>query len=238
MGFTSDFKLILKILVCEKFFSSGFLLVYALGGEKVSVMSSPQGLGERPSDRLRAAREGDRNSLEQLVESQRAELLSIAVSQLDSDLRVKESPSDLVQESMIEGIRGFEAFRGTSVDDFGNYLKAILRNNLHDARRRHLGTFKRALHRESAHADPDEQADSVSLTPSRIVQRRDDLLRLQERLEHLPQAQQRIIRLRYWDGLTFVDMARVLGKEPDATRKAFWEAMRTLTRACEEANGP
>jgi RNA polymerase sigma-70 factor, ECF subfamily len=194
---------------------------------------STQGLGERPSAWLQAAREGDRKAREQLVNSQRADLLTLAVNQLDSDLRVKESPSDLVQKTLIEGLQSFDAFDGHSLNDFANYMRAILRNNVRDARRRYVGAAKRSLAREQPGLDPDAQPDSISNTPSQFVQRSDEAAALRAALSRLSTGHRQILNLRFWDQMTFDQMADTLGQNPDAVRKAYYRALAALTRAVQ-----
>jgi RNA polymerase sigma-70 factor, ECF subfamily len=199
----------------------------------MSGVFSTQGLGERPSAWLQAAREGDRKAREQLVNHQRADLLTLAVNQLDSDLRVKESPSDLVQKTLIEGLQSFDDFEGQSLDDFANYMRAILRNNVHDAQRRYVRTAKRSLAREQPGLDPDAQPDSISNTPSKFVQRRDEAAALRAALSRLSTQHQRILDLRFWDQMTFDQIAEALGQKPDAVRKAYYRALAALTRAVQ-----
>lgn len=195
--------------------------------------TSTEGPGERPSEWLQAARKGDRKAREQLVTHQRADLLTLAVNQLDSDLRVKESPSDLVQKTLIEGLQSFDAFHGQSVDDFANYMRAILRNNVQDARRKYVLAAKRALDRERPGIDPDAQPDSVSNTPSKFVQRGDEAASLRAALARLSEAHRRILDLRFWDQMTFEQIAEALGQKPDAVRKGYYRALAALTRAVQ-----
>jgi RNA polymerase sigma-70 factor, ECF subfamily len=199
----------------------------------MSDVSPTQGLGERPTAWLQAARKGDRKAQEQLVNSQRADLLTLAVNQLDSDLRVKESPSDLVQKTLFEGLQSFDAFEGQSLDDFANYMRAILRNNVHDAQRRYVRAAKRSLAREQPGVDPDAQPDSISNTPSKFVQRRDEAAALRDALSRLSTTHRRILDLRFWDQMTFDQMAEALGQKPDAVRKAYYRALAALTRAVQ-----
>jgi RNA polymerase sigma-70 factor, ECF subfamily len=194
---------------------------------------STRGPGERPSAWLNAAREGDRKAREQLVNHQRADLLTLAENQLESDLRVKESPSDLVQKSLLEGLQSFDAFHGQSVNDFANYMRAILRNNVQDARRRYVEAEKRSLSRERPGVDPDAHPDSVSNTPSQFIQRQDEAATLRRSLAQLSPAHQRILSLRFWEDMTFDQIGEVVGQKPDAVRKSFYRAMAALSRAVQ-----
>src|SRR5690606_5170853 len=112
-----------------------------------------------------------------------------------------------------------------------NYMRAILRNNVQDVRRRYRLAGKRSLTREQSGVDPDAQADSVSNTPSQFVLRLDEAANLRQTLAQLPPAYQRILSLRFWDDLSFDQMAEVLDQKPDTVRKTFYRALAALSRA-------
>ncbi|GAF83826.1 unnamed protein product, partial [marine sediment metagenome] len=61
---------------------------------------------------ITSARQGDRSAQGQLFGRLRAYLWSRAQEQLDDQLRVKVSPSDVVQETLLAANEGFVGFRG------------------------------------------------------------------------------------------------------------------------------
>ena len=61
---------------------------------------------------IQAARAGSASALGRLLEVCRPHLLALAERELDADLRAKASPSDLVQETCLDGFRGFPRFIG------------------------------------------------------------------------------------------------------------------------------
>jgi hypothetical protein len=66
---------------------------------------------------LRAARDGSEEALGRVPDRFRPYLLRIANDDLDSALRPKVGPSDLVQQSLLEAQLDFPAFAGASAED-------------------------------------------------------------------------------------------------------------------------
>ena len=66
---------------------------------------------------LAAARAGSAEALGRLFQQFRPYLLAIAAAELDADLTAKVAPSDLVQETFLEGQRDFAAFRGDQPEE-------------------------------------------------------------------------------------------------------------------------
>ncbi|MFM9059990.1 MAG: RNA polymerase sigma factor, partial [Planctomycetaceae bacterium] len=67
--------------------------------------------------------------------------------------------------------------------------------------------------------------------------RREEAAVLNEVLARLPNDYQRVIRMRYWNGLTFHDIAPHLGRSPDAVRKLWYRAVERLQAELAAADG-
>ena len=95
------------------------------------------------ADMMAAAREGDRDSLGQVLEVFRHYLLAVAKREMDLGLSAKAGPSDLVQETLLEAQRDFDHFSGTSESDIQAWLRRLLLNNLANFRRHYRDCAKR-----------------------------------------------------------------------------------------------
>jgi hypothetical protein len=84
---------------------------------------------------LDQARRGDREALGRLLERYRARLEAVARRELDAKLRIKESPSDLVQDAFAEAGRDLSGFRGTTLATFESWLLSVIHNRLENLRR-------------------------------------------------------------------------------------------------------
>ena len=190
---------------------------------------------------LPAARAGSREALGKVLEAARHYLLAIARQDLDPDLRAKNSPSDVVQETFVEAQRAFGQFHGDTEDELLAWLRQLLLHRVGKLRRRYRDTQKRRLAREVA-LGGDESTDGPAgrlaanmPSPSGQAMAHEQDKALQEALERLPEDYRRIITLRHQEQLPFEEIGRLLQRSPDAARK-LWA--RAVERLHEELDPP
>ena len=164
-----------------------------------------------------AARAGSREALGKVLEAARQYLVSIARQELDPDLRAKNSPSDLVQETFVEAQRDFGQFQGATDAELLAWLRQIVIRTAGHARRDHLDAGKRDLAREQPTETLAELADSAS-TPSAEAMRHEQAARLAAALARLPEDMQHVLLGRHVDGLSHAAIAEQLGRTPAAVR--------------------
>jgi len=187
---------------------------------------------------LVAARDGEPEAFGPLFDAFRRHLLLVAHRELPVALRGKVGPSDLVQETAVDARRGFRSFRGSTAEECFAWLRSILRNNVVDAVRRYETAQKRAASREISLATAAGRREGRSLQmpnglPDSSAIRREDAALLSAALERLSPDHQAVLRHRYWDGLSFVDIGAKLDRSPDAVRKLWYRA---VARLQEEMN--
>src|SRR5262245_48395043 len=134
--------------------------------------------GEQVVRSLSAARAGSLEALGQALEACRGYLLTIAQRELDPALQPKGGASDMVQQTLIEAVRDFERFDGTSEAELLQWLRRLLRNNLIDFAREYRETNKRQVDREvglggTSSVSPGGGLAASGPTPSREVMARD-----------------------------------------------------------------
>ncbi|HEY2838984.1 MAG TPA: sigma-70 family RNA polymerase sigma factor [Pirellulales bacterium] len=188
---------------------------------------------------LKAAREGSQEALGQLLAAYRSFLLAAAIEELDSELKAKAGPSDLVQETFIDAHRDFGNFTTGGECEFRIWLHSILMNNLADLRKKYLKTAKRQVRRERRLGTYDskllfqEPAASEGHSPANAAISQEEEARIQEALLRLPPAYQQIIRLRSQQRQQFGEIAKSIGKSPDAARMLWQRAVSRLQRELE-----
>jgi RNA polymerase sigma-70 factor (ECF subfamily) len=154
-----------------------------------------------------------------------------AEAKLESGLRPKTAPSDLVQESMLEAQRDFGHFRGATESEFRAWLKRILLNNLLNvyrlwqAKKRQLGREVTLQQDWLSHAHP---ANDATSTPSKIVSGREQRQRLEEAMGRLSPQYRQAILLRHRDGRGFEEIGRRLNRSSDAARMLWYRAFKQL----------
>jgi RNA polymerase sigma-70 factor (ECF subfamily) len=176
---------------------------------------------------LRAARLGEEEALGRLLQGYRRYLLRLAEDDLPAVLRSKLGGSDVVQETLVQALASFGRFRGQSLEELQGWLRGILHNVLRHSTRR-LNTAKRRANREvplQALDDPAGALPADEPSPSKHLMRREREAAVQEALARLPETYRQVLVWREWEGLPFLEIARRLGRSPDAARMLWWRAI-------------
>lgn len=184
-------------------------------------------------DLLDRARQGCKEALGQLLEVHRTYLLAIAGGQLGPALRVKVSPSDLVQQSFLEAQRDFDGFQGNSHDELLAWLRQILHHNAANFVRRYRGTEKRELDREVSldHSSREHLRASLQTqtpAPSEQLIHKEKLRRLEQALEELPSHYREVVQWRNLELQPFALIAQRLNRSEKAVQKLWSRAIREL----------
>jgi RNA polymerase sigma-70 factor (ECF subfamily) len=183
---------------------------------------------------LPAARAGSREALGKVLEAARQYLLTIARQEFDADLRAKNSPSDVVQETFVEAQRAFGQFQGDTEAELLAWLRQLLLHRVGKLRRRYRDTQKRQLAREVALGGDDSGGGLAgvlaagTLSPSGQAMENEQDQALQAALGRLPEDYRRVITLRYQDQLPFEEIGRLLERSPEAARKLWARAVERL----------
>src|SRR5947209_8472683 len=157
------------------------------------------------------------------LERFRAYLRLLARLQLDPRLKGKLDASDVVQQTLLQAFQALSQFRGQSDAELAAWLRQILAHNLANAVR-DLGRAKRDVGRERS-LEAALDASSVRLegwlaaeqsSPSQRAERNEELLRLAEALDALPEAQREALTLHHLRNWTLEDVGRHLGRSPAA----------------------
>lgn len=196
-------------------------------------------LGQEFETLLRQAREGDSAALGRLLDGFRFLLLAEANDQLPADLRGKEGPSDLVQQTFLEAHRDFGQFRGDGEAELRRWLLGILRHNGANLRRKYYDTEKSCVGREEPIGDgPAGQAPGHTPSPSSLASRQEEEELLRQALARLPELDREVIRLHHEQRCPFRDVANQLGlPSAEAARKRFARAVEALAGAVAALRG-
>ncbi|MCA9197540.1 MAG: sigma-70 family RNA polymerase sigma factor [Planctomycetales bacterium] len=188
---------------------------------------------------------GGADQLGRLLELYRNYLNMLADSQLDQKLRARVSPSDVVQETMLEAHRDFQQFRGRSQAEFAAWLRQILVNNLARMIERHVLTRKRDVRRQVSIDQVKESVERSTVlanvlagreeTPSVHLERHERAVVLANLMQQLPDHYRQVLVLRNLQGLSFQEVALQLERTEPATKMLWMRAVKKL-RGLFEAN--
>jgi RNA polymerase sigma-70 factor (ECF subfamily) len=171
----------------------------------------------------------------------RAYLRLLARLQLDGHLLGKVDVSGVVQQTLLEAHQLVGQHRPGEAPDLP-LLRRLLANNLADEARKAL-TLKRdagreqsldeALQRSSARLEAFLGAEQSS--PSERADRNEELRRLAESLDQLPEPQRQAVELHYLQGLPLAEVATQLGRTKPAVAGLLHRGLGVL-RASMNAN--
>ncbi len=175
---------------------------------------------------------------ERPVEAYRDYLHLLARLQLDPRLRGKLDPSDVVQQTLVKAHQGKEQFRGSSAGEQMAWLRRILANTLIDAARK----YQRELALEQG-LDHSLDHSSVRLeawlaaeqsSPSEVVARQEQLLRLATALGQLSEDQRTAVELHHLRDYSVAEVAAELGRTEAAVAGLLRRGLQKLRELLQE----
>jgi RNA polymerase sigma-70 factor (ECF subfamily) len=197
-------------------------------------------------DRLfTSAREGSSTCLGRLLTLYSNYLKLLVATQLDSRLRGRVSPSDIVQDTFFEAHRDFKQFRGQSTAEFVSWLRRIVVHNILRVVEQHLLTEKRDVRREVSLEEIGRRLEQSTArletllavesdSPSRHAVEREHEVLLADALAELPPDYRDVIVLRHIDGLPFDGVAERMNRTVGAVRMLWLRALKRLREELQE----
>jgi RNA polymerase sigma-70 factor (ECF subfamily) len=188
---------------------------------------------------LRQIRAGDRRAFEPLFARHQPYLRRLIELRLDPQLRPRLDPSDVVQETHLEALHRVDAYLERPALPFRLWLRQLAIDRTLKARRQHLGTARRSLHREvplPAHPSLTLAGELLSpgSTPSQQLDRRELARRLRLAVAQLPEPDREMVVMRHFEGLSNQEVACLLGIDPGTASKRHGRALLRLHRILSE----
>jgi RNA polymerase sigma-70 factor (ECF subfamily) len=159
----------------------------------------------------------------------------LARLEIDSRFAGKFSPSDVVQQTMLEAWRDWQDFRGDEEEQRRAWLRQILAHQLAHLARHYAGTQKRDVSREvQLQASLNQTslrleclaADQTS--PSGLLEAREQALQLARVLEELPADYRQVLTLRHVEDLPHEEIAQRMNRSVGAVRMLWVRALAEL----------
>ena len=182
---------------------------------------------------LQRVRQGDRQAFGELFEGHRPYLVQFVELCLDPRLRPRVDPSDVVQEAQLEAVRRLRDYLDRPGMPFRLWLRHLAHDRLLKLRRHHLATARRARSREVALPDRSSLALAQQLlargpTAGEQLDQRELAQRVRQALAQLAESDREVLLLRNFEGLSYQEIAYILGIEPAAARQRHGRALLRL----------
>jgi RNA polymerase sigma-70 factor (ECF subfamily) len=185
------------------------------------------------------AKTGDDDALNQLCRVYSERIRRIVRIRMGREVRVKLDSMDLVQDALLNALRGLGDFTYENEGDFLRWLSKIAQNAFgHQVEK--LYADKRDIRRE---VQLDESGPTTGgrlagtpgpmnfTTPSVIMARKEELDKLEKAIDELKPEHKEVIILAKIEGLSYKEIGKRLGKSADAVGMLLSRAMVALTIA-------
>lgn len=186
------------------------------------------------------ARRGDAPAQGDLLRRFEPWLRLLARVQLESRFAAKFDASDVVQQTLLEAVRAFPKFHGSTEAELTAWLRQILAHALAHEMRRYHGTAKRDITQEiSLEAELAQSSQRLGSllaesgpSPSQQVARRELDVLLADVLARLPDDYREVLIFRHLENLSHDEIAVRMNRSPGAVRMLWVRALAALREAC------
>lgn len=192
------------------------------------------------AERLDQARGGDAPAQGDLLRRFEPWLRLLARVQLESRFAAKFDASDVVQQTLLEAVKAFPQFRGSTEAELTAWLRQILAHALAHEIRRYHGTAKRDITQEvsleARLAQSSQQLGSMLAesgpSPSQQAARRELDVLLADVLARMPDDYRDVLILRNLENLSHEEIASRMNRSPGAVRMLWVRALAAFREAC------
>ncbi len=176
----------------------------------------------RTVELLRRARDGDRDCLHALIERYRRPLLDRIRLMMGERARTVAESGDFLNEVFVEVLQHFENWQLDSHKALLRWITHIARNDIRDEVRRKRETAMATFTSSMFMRSPDQA------TPKSEVERREQLERVADAVQELPEDHRHILELRHFEGESFTEIARLLDRSRNAVQLLHARALAAL----------
>ena len=176
-----------------------------------------ESLDKRPPERdlVDRARAGELEAMDRLVSLHHASVYRVALG----ILRDEDGAADVAQETFLKAFRGLGGFRGDAA--FKTWLLTIAANEA-------KGVLRKAGRRKEQRLDTIGPVPSSEGPADESKERAEDVHRVRNLLEGLPEKQKQAVTLRIFEELSFREIGALIGSSEGAARVNYHHGIRRL----------
>lgn len=196
---------------------------------------------------LDAARQGDSDAVNRLLEQHRGPVRRLVEMRLDRKVQQRVDVSDVVQDVLVEASGRLEKYLNDPAMAFHLWMRQIAWDRIIDTYRRHRVSAKRNMDRErpmSVSVGNDQSTIELAaqicdpgMTPATAATQREIAARVESVLEQLNDHDREIILMRHFEHLSNFEIAQILGLNPPAASMRYLRALRRLRELLETEQG-
>ncbi len=214
-------------------------------------MTSPQKsiwpVSDQTDALLIAAKQGDAQAVNRLLEKHRGPVRRLVEMRLDKKVQRRVDVSDVVQEVMVEASGRLEKYLADPVMAFHLWLRQIAWDHIIDTYRRHRVSAKRNMDREQPMSVPGGNDQSTTelaiqlcdpaMTPAAAAMQHEIAKSVEAAIERLNDQDREVIIMRHYEHLSNLEIAEVLKLNPPAASMRYLRAIRRLRELLDIQGG-
>lgn len=178
----------------------------------------------------------NKTDLRAYIETYHSKLYAMARACVPRKFQAQAGISDVVQETCLRAYRHLASFRGTSLQQFGAWLRSILHHQLQNLfKRQHLKIDLLALH-PSIPVQQFSQTAVHQETPSHIMMACEEQDIMYRALEQLSAEERSILVRHHRDKYTFAELGVELQCSEEAARKRWARALLRWQRLAQSTH--
>ena len=206
-------------------------------------MARPMGMDGEGND-LSKLKRGGAAALAELYECEgyKGRLLRLVAVGLDSRLRARVEPPEVLQEAFVLALKQLPAYLDDPQVAPYVWLRQVVLDVLSLLHRSHLKTAKRDARREVMAPEVSNDVLAAGFvgrltSPSQALSRAEREERVKTALDRLEEADRVVIALTHYEHLTRLEAAEVLGISVDAAQKRYRRALKRFEAALSAGPG-
>jgi RNA polymerase sigma-70 factor, ECF subfamily len=200
---------------------------------------------DQTDELLIAAKKGDTQAVNRLLERHRGPVRRLVELRLDRKVQRRVDVSDVVQDVMVEASGRLQKYLQDPAMAFHLWLRQIAWDRIIDTYRRHRVSAKRSMDREQPMSVPFNNEQSTmdlavqlrdpAMTPAAAATQRELAKNVEAAIESLNEQDREIILMRHYEHLSNLEIAEVLGLNAPAASMRYLRAVRRLRQLLEES---
>lgn len=179
------------------------------------------------------AKAGEQEAIAELFKLYEEKLMAMVRNKLGDKLHGQMESVDLSQSVWKDVLKGFKDFEYRGPESFLGWL-ATLSTRKVQAKGRYYSASKRDPDKVNPIRREESTSEGVTLppapdpTPSKIAMSREEQENFMRILNDFPEIQRQVLIYRMRDELEYEEIARIVGKSPDATKKIYARSLKKL----------
>lgn len=191
---------------------------------------------------LDMAQKGDPSACDQLLARHRERLRRMVAIYLDSRLSARIDPSDVLQEALACAAVRLPEYLDSRPVPFYPWLRAMVREALVDAHRRHVQAQRRSvareIHLEASVSDASamklaDRLAAVQSSPSEQLNLRELTARIKQGMNSLEREDRELVLMRCVEQMSIAEITEVLAISQTAAKSRIRRALQKLVRFVE-----